>query len=1065
MPPVSPQPRWSWIELPAAAYLASAGLVVAWLIWGAVAATWACRHAADAPEPFREELARIVGDGRVPRLLVSSRVTTAVALGLRRPTIVLPAGLLAEGPPQALCAVLTHEWAHIRNGDLWLLAMGRCLLVLLFAHPLFWWLRRAIRGDQELLADAAAAGDNRPAYAEELLRLARKTVGRSPIAASAAVGIWESSSQLSRRIAMLLDENFQVEPSAPRRWRYRALGLLAILGAACSLVTLQPGRSSGEPPPDSGAPDFVRPILEAKTVKYKSTVEMKGPPAVTITSEEMVLDATRSRSETHAPSELVRITDFGQGKSLSLYPEAKHAMVLKLTDMTRNARNDPSSWLRLLQLAQDNKNTKLQRESLGEREIDGRRAVGFRVRNNGRAFDLWGDPKTGVPLRVEMTMGIDGGMKVTLSDFVVNEKMDESLFSVEPPAGYRVDIQAADASPVEEKDLVGMFREYSRWLGVFPDSFDPMKTSEFFWKKAQMQMQWDDTIPVELTGNDELRRKYEELMHKIPDAIPNDEQIRKITTETMKLCCEVMWESTAPEKVKANEELRRRFEELMLKTAEGKPDEEQQRVFVEEVRKIGGDEMWKALKAYNEKQNAAKAKRQRTAEAKEAGNRKFMEARQQIQRGFEFADQLPPGADMRYAGKGVAPGAADTPIFWYRRTDANKYRVIYADLSVRDGNEPPKARDAESPPHQSSAAPDPEIMLPVYYGLRDAELRKELGIDLTAEQWKGLSQIAADCKPKMSAPIAAADWKQLVTDARKQVEAVLTPQQLLAYKKGMLPLQALERYEPEVWKTLGITPEQEEKMAECSAGLGDRGTQAMERSVVGPLAALSPQQRDKLRSEIEEKYRKLDEDDFLARSSIGAEGSAEVTIGGTITAMTISGGTVEAAVGPTLPVYPRLQDKDTAIARKLGVSAEQRKQFASVAAEYESEMGKLIEETKRLSPDQRKQPEARAKAARLHDEARRRIEALLTPQQLADLKEADFRRDASIYLVDPEVQKKIGLDDKQKAGVFKARWDASSEIRASRERTIAKCSPFSRRNSRRSCARRWSGRDGKGGKG
>ena len=64
----------------------------------------------------------------------------------------------------------------------------------------------------------------------------------------------------------------------------------------------------------------------------------------------------------------------------------------------------------------------------------------------------------------------------------------------------------------------------------------------------------------------------------------------------------------------------------------------------------------------------------------------------------------------------------------------------------------------------------------------------------------------------------------------------------------------------------------------------------------------------------------------------------------------------------------------------------------------------------------------------MHDEARRRIEALLTPQQLADLKEADFRRDASIYLGDPEVQKKIGLDDKQKAGVLQARWDASSEI-------------------------------------
>ncbi len=96
-PPVSPPSHWSRMELAAAAYLASAGLVIAWLVWGAVAATRACRNAENAPESLREELARIVGDGRVPRLLVSSRVTTAVALGLRRPTIVLPAGLLARG--------------------------------------------------------------------------------------------------------------------------------------------------------------------------------------------------------------------------------------------------------------------------------------------------------------------------------------------------------------------------------------------------------------------------------------------------------------------------------------------------------------------------------------------------------------------------------------------------------------------------------------------------------------------------------------------------------------------------------------------------------------------------------------------------------------------------------------------------------------------------------------------------------------------------------------------------------------------------------------------------------
>jgi tetratricopeptide (TPR) repeat protein len=254
VPPVPLAPRWSSIELAAAGYLACGALVVLWLGWGATAARRACRRAEKAPEPLQGELSRIVGAGcRAPRLLVSSRVTTAAALGLLRPAILLPAGLAHGGPSHALRAVLSHEWAHIRNADLWLVALGRCLLVPLFAHPLFWWMRRAIRGDQELLADAAAAGDNRQAYAEELLRLARKTADPSPIAASAAVGIWEGSSQLSRRIAMLLDETFRVEPAGSRPWRYRATAALLLLGAALSLLTLRPGRSAAQQTPAAPA--------------------------------------------------------------------------------------------------------------------------------------------------------------------------------------------------------------------------------------------------------------------------------------------------------------------------------------------------------------------------------------------------------------------------------------------------------------------------------------------------------------------------------------------------------------------------------------------------------------------------------------------------------------------------------------------------------------------------------------------------------------------------------------------------------------------------------------------
>lgn len=39
---------------------------------------------------------------------------------------------------------------------------------------------------------------------------------------------------------------------------------------------------------------------------------------------------------------------------------------------------------------------------------------------------------------------------------------------------------------------------------------------------------------------------------------------------------------------------------------------------------------------------------------------------------------------FHYAGKGVAKGQAETPVLWYRPKDSTTYRVIDADLTVRD---------------------------------------------------------------------------------------------------------------------------------------------------------------------------------------------------------------------------------------------------------------------------------------------------------------------------------------------------------------------------------------------
>lgn len=277
-PPAVSRRVWSWTEMLAAAYLAGAAAAGLWLGCGAAAAAGVCRGARPAGDSLRAELAKLTGPRRGPRLLISRRVKSAVALGLLRPTIVLPDSL-AQASPRVLRAVLAHEWAHVRNGDLWLLALTRALSLLLFAHPLFWWLRRTIRADQELLADAAAAGDDRPGYAEELVRLLRESIGPPPVAVSASVGIWEGRSQLSRRIAMLLDETFRIQFTVSRRWQCAAAGVLLVPGAALSLTTFQPARARGEAPNSFAVADQASPsVLPSGETATVAGVDLYGDP-------------------------------------------------------------------------------------------------------------------------------------------------------------------------------------------------------------------------------------------------------------------------------------------------------------------------------------------------------------------------------------------------------------------------------------------------------------------------------------------------------------------------------------------------------------------------------------------------------------------------------------------------------------------------------------------------------------------------------------------------------------------------------------------------------------------
>ena len=63
---------------------------------------------------------------------------------------------------------------------------------------------------------------------------------------------------------------------------------------------------------------------------------------------------------------------------------------------------------------------------------------------------------------------------------------------------------------------------------------------------------------------------------------------------------------------------------------------------------------------------------------------KQMPLMQKRMRGITFYAMLKPENDPHYVGGGVKLGTPNRPILWYKPSGGSKYRVIYADLSVKD---------------------------------------------------------------------------------------------------------------------------------------------------------------------------------------------------------------------------------------------------------------------------------------------------------------------------------------------------------------------------------------------
>ncbi len=178
--------------------------------------------------------------GRCVRVLISYEIAGPLALGVWRPTVVLPES--AENlAPRELEAVLVHELTHLRRGDAWLAWLQVVLCAAWWFHPVIWLVNRTLRRvredccDDAILLAGIATGSE---YCDMLLRVAQEATARR-------TGLL--ACQMADRLHPLGDRMRRIMDERVRRSPRMSLAAAAIVAAVACVVLPGLGETAQTP--------------------------------------------------------------------------------------------------------------------------------------------------------------------------------------------------------------------------------------------------------------------------------------------------------------------------------------------------------------------------------------------------------------------------------------------------------------------------------------------------------------------------------------------------------------------------------------------------------------------------------------------------------------------------------------------------------------------------------------------------------------------------------------------------------------------------------------------------
>lgn len=181
-----------------------------------------------------------IGLRRPPRVLVTAEKMSPFVVGVISKKLVLSEPVLEELTLNLRKALILHELAHIRRGDLMVRLVQEAASVLLFFWPPVYWVCRQIERTTEMACDQLAVAHSKIVptdYAETLLRVVKSL---------------NSGNALPQRLAFarkssFLEERFEMILTNSRYFSKKSSWMTALLIGAWAVFSLPGGLLAEEP--------------------------------------------------------------------------------------------------------------------------------------------------------------------------------------------------------------------------------------------------------------------------------------------------------------------------------------------------------------------------------------------------------------------------------------------------------------------------------------------------------------------------------------------------------------------------------------------------------------------------------------------------------------------------------------------------------------------------------------------------------------------------------------------------------------------------------------------------